>query len=118
LFGKSKENNYFLFYNSFKDVSKLLPKWEYKNVHFVATSFPNKILNLLLLFKLLKLDKLVKKKVGERLDNIHYWFSPNLNFTNLSKEIKHILTIHDLSFEFLPHCFSKKMLLWHKLLNP
>ena len=47
-----------------------------------------------------------------------YWFSPNLNFTNLSKKIKHIQTVHDLSFEIMPECFTRKMCLWHKFLNP
>jgi len=46
------------------------------------------------------------------------WFSPNLNFTNLSKKIKHLQTIHDLSFEFLPECFTWKQRLWHWTLNP
>lgn len=118
LFHIDKENNYFLFYNSFKDVETFLPNWSQENVHFVATKFPNKIFNLLLLLKIFKLDKLVQKKSTKKLDKIDYWFSPNINFINLSKEIKHILTIHDLSFEFLPNCFSKKMLLWHKLIDP
>jgi glycosyltransferase involved in cell wall biosynthesis len=118
LFDIDKENNYFLFYNSFSDVSASLPKWVQDNVHFVGTKFPNKIFNLLILLKIIKLDKLLKKQTAKDLSKIDYWFSPNINFINLSKDIKHILTIHDLSFEFLPSCFSKKMLLWHKLVKP
>ena len=123
IFALDKDSNYFLFYNSFQDVSNSLPKWSGDNVYFVGTSLPNKILNLLLLGKFLKLDNLVKnqikkKKINLHLEKIDYWFSPNINFLNLSKDIKHILTIHDLSFEFLPKCFSRKMLLWHSLTKP
>jgi len=123
IFALDKQNNYFLFYNSFQDVGDSLPKWSQNNVYFVGTRFPNKIFNLLLLWNFLKLDNLVKKQIKKKntdlsLDKIDYWFSPNINFLNLSKDLKHILTIHDLSFEFLPKCFSKKMLLWHKLVKP
>ncbi|EKE06620.1 MAG: glycosyl transferase group 1 [uncultured bacterium] len=122
LFALDKENNYFLFYNSFKDVRDGLPNWLQANVHFVATKFPNKIFNILLLLKIFNLDKLLQSQVNKKLtstrvDRLDYWFSPNFNFTNLSKDTKHVLTVHDLSFEFLPSCFSKKMLLWHSLIK-
>ena len=121
VFAIDKSNQYFLFYNSDKDVSKNIPKWHQENVHYVYTRWPNKLLNLLLFLKLVQLDKLVYKKYSSILNlksKINIWFSPNLNFTNLSKSIKHIQTIHDLSFEFLPECFTKKQLLWHKMLWP
>ena len=46
------------------------------------------------------------------------FFSPNLNFTSISSQTKQILTIHDLSFEIMPECFSAKRQLWHKIVNP
>jgi glycosyltransferase involved in cell wall biosynthesis len=129
-------------------------------VHYVGTKYPNKLLNLLLWLKIVKLDKILlrhferiylkKKKLSylsadkQNLKEVkdfiqlkidlpvaetplHFvsaqndeliWFSPNLNFTNLSKKIKHLQTIHDLSFEFLPECFTWKQRLWHWFLNP
>ena len=117
----SKENQYFLFYNSYKNVSINIPQWKQNNVHYIITKWPNKLLNLLLYIRILKLDKLVIKKYFKIKQNkfkIDIWFSPNLHFINLSKKIKYFLTIHDLSFEFLPNCFSKKRQWWHKFLKP
>jgi len=109
VFSLDHDNQYYLFYNSYQDVSKNIPTWQQANVHYVVKHWPNKLFNLLIWLKLIKLDKLFKVDV---------WFSPNLDFTNLSKKVKHILTLHDLSFEFLPECFSKKRQWWHKFLNP
>jgi glycosyltransferase involved in cell wall biosynthesis len=111
VFLQDKENQYYLFYNSSKDVSNNIPKWEQENVHYICLKWPNKFLNLLVWLRFVKLDNLINKKLD-------YWFSPNLNFTNLSKRVKHIQTIHDLSFEIMPECFSKKRQWWHKFLNP
>jgi glycosyltransferase involved in cell wall biosynthesis len=43
---------------------------------------------------------------------------PNFNFFALSKKVKKILTVHDLSFERFPETFSFKRRLWHFLINP
>src|SRR3989338_9642005 len=104
-------NQYFLFYNSYRDVSEILPKWNYPNVHYVKTRWPNKIFNLFLLSGLIKLDNLIIK-------NLDIWFSPNLNFISLTSKVKFIFTVHDLSFEFLPECYTFKQRLWHRLLWP
>jgi len=115
------KNQYFLFYNSSSDVSKLIPKWGGNNIHYVGTKWPNKLLNLLVWLKFIKLDNLVIKncfKIYNLKFKIDTWFSPNLNFTNLSRGVKHIQTIHDLSFEILPECFTWKRRLWHWFLNP
>jgi len=111
VFKMDKENQYFLFYNSSKDVSQFIPKWEQINVHYVGLWWPNKLLNLLLWLGLVNLDKLIA-------GNLDYFFSPNLNFISLSRKTKFILTIHDLSFEFLPECFTLKQRLWHWFLRP
>lgn len=160
IFLLDKENQYYLFYNSNKNIFQNIPQWEQNNVHYVGTKYPNKLLNLLLWLKIVKLDKILlrhferiylkKKKLSylsvdkQNLKEVkdfiqlkidlpkaetplHFvfaqndeliWFSPNLNFTNLSKKIKHLQTIHDLSFEFLPECFTWKQRLWHWFLNP
>jgi glycosyltransferase involved in cell wall biosynthesis len=45
-------------------------------------------------------------------------FLPNLNFTNIPRDIPTVLTIHDLSWKLFPECYSKKMKLWHKAVKP
>ncbi len=121
VFKIDKTNQYFLFYNSSKDVSKNIPQWRQNNVHYAATMWPNKLLNLFLFLKVWKLENLVignlLKIVNCKL-KIDCWFSPNLNFTSLSKKTKFILTIHDLSFEFFPECLTFKQRLWHVFLRP
>ena len=116
LFNIDSENQYFLFYNSFKNVSHILPKWEQKNVQIVRSVWPNKVFHFLLrVFHFPKLYILIEKKTGIKLD---YFFSPNIGFHALSKNTKHILTLHDVSFEIFPECFSLKMRLWHAFLSP
>ncbi len=116
IFNIDNENQYFLFYNSFKDVSQNIPKWKNKNVQIVKTSWPNKLFHLFVqTFRYPKIDLVLFKKTGEKLD---YFFSPNIGFQAISRGTKHILTVHDLSFEILPECFSVKMRLWHTFLFP
>ena len=134
LFKIDKNNQYFLFYNSFKirntkgyentkyeKMSDCVRLWNQENVHYAGTRYPNKLFNASqVLFKWPKLDKIVcGKRRGERGKRlIDIWFSPNLNFASVSSKTKHLLTIHDLSFEILPECFSAKRRLWHKIINP
>jgi glycosyltransferase involved in cell wall biosynthesis len=121
LFEIDKENQYLLFYNSSEDVAKNVELWKQENVHYVGTRWPNKVFNTAqVLLGWPKLDKLVegrgKGEGGKR--TIDIWFSPNLNFSSVSSKTKLILTIHDLSFEILPECFSAKRRLWHRVINP
>ena len=121
VFAIDKTNQYFLFYNSSKDVSQYIPKWERENVHYVSTHWPNKILNLFLWLGIIGLDRLIVKnnnRTIEQFNSLDYFFSPNLNFTSLSKNTKLILTIHDLSFEFMSECLTWKQRLWHWFLRP
>ncbi len=116
LFDIDSKNQYFLFYNSFTNISNRIPQWKQKNVHVIHTSWPNKIFHFFVqLFRWPKVDLLITKKTGAKLD---YFFSPNIGFQAISKHTKHILTIHDLSFEIFPECFSAKMRLWHTFLSP
>lgn len=124
LFSFERTHTYFLFYNSYKDVLAYLPQWQYPNVHFVGTRWPNKLLSLsLFLFRRPLLDQWVRKIIVERglmarSDSIDYFFSPNINFTAVSREVRHLLTIHDLSFFHFPWCFSLKRRWWHRLIRP
>ena len=148
LFSIDRENQYFLFYNSYADVSMHVRLWNQENVQYVETRWPNKIFSASqVLFGLPKLDHVVchcEERVSERRGNlvdtraehcsgdrhdpirigsrddsfVDIFFSPNLNFTSISRDTKHILTIHDLSFEIVPGCYSPKQRLWHKAVNP
>ncbi len=115
VFKLDKVNQYFLFSNSRKDVS--VPQWKQDNVHHMHVRWPNKLLNVLILvFKRPRLDRMIARRCGTK--KLDYFLSPNLNFTSLSRGVKHILTVHDLSFKFLPECFSLKRRWWHRMLNP
>lgn len=121
LFEIDSRNHYFLFYNSANP--KLvgnLPKFEQKNVHYCRFKYPNKLLNLcLFIFNFPKIDILMAKKYrnflgGEKID---IFFTPNINFIALSKNCRHIVTVHDLSFEKFPEFYDIKGRIWHKLAN-
>jgi len=102
IFKIDKENQYYLFYNSYTDVSEHTPLWSQNNIHYVVTKWPNKLFNASI--KILgwpKLDKLISRS-----GKLDYFFSPNFNFTALSKNVRRILTVHDLSFKFFPQFFS------------
>jgi glycosyltransferase involved in cell wall biosynthesis len=112
IFNIDKTNQYFLFYNSSRDVSANIPNWKYDNVKIVGSHTPNKFFNTSLgLFGRPKLDKICNEKID-------IWFSPNLNFTALSPKTKFILTVHDLSFELFPEFSTRKQYLWHKAVRP
>lgn len=110
IFKLDKVNQYFLFYNSYSDFSKNIPKWEQENVHYIHTRWPNKLLNFSLkMMRRPHLDSLITKINKEKLD---IFFSPNPYFTAVSKKSKFILTLHDLSFEYFPEFCSTKQKLW------
>ncbi|MBI2475576.1 glycosyltransferase family 4 protein [Candidatus Uhrbacteria bacterium] len=78
----------------------------------IHLSTPNKLLNLRTL--LLK-HPTINWRVRDPIDLI---FLPNLNITSLPTDIPTVLTIHDLSWNFFPEFYSKKMRLWHKATRP
>lgn len=116
LFVSDKINQYYLYYNSSADITDNLPKWNQDNIHLVASHYPNKLLNLsIALCGLPKLDRLITKITHIKLD---LFYSPNLNFTALTKEIPFFLTIHDLAFAHFPEYYTAKQNWWHKILQP
>lgn len=138
LFSIDHENVYVLFYNSANDVSAWLPKWSQENVHYVGTRYPNKLFNSSVrLLQRPRFDTIVHSqlvmahyfgknqqsnnraiKQSNNDNDIDIWFSPNLGFTALDPKIRHIITIHDLSFEHFPDRYSWKRRVWHQVLNP
>jgi glycosyltransferase involved in cell wall biosynthesis len=116
IFDIDRENQYYLFYNSWKKVGgDFLSEWKkHSNVHFCEFHWPNKLLNFC--FKFLqrpRVDKLISSA-----GKIDLFFIPNLNFIALSRGVKKIITVHDLSFEFFPKFFSWKRRMWHWFINP
>jgi len=116
LFAAQASHKYILFTNALHE-SALLPFAEYEHVTWVHTRIPNKLFHVSIsLFGLPQLDRYVAKRAGVK--KIDVWFSPNLQFTALSAETKHILTIHDLSFQKYPSFFSRKGRMWHPAVHP
>ena len=113
-----RKNEYRLFYNTAKNISGRMPKFDYPNVKIVKKSVPNKILNYFL-FKFLnspKIDKLlgVDPSSGR---GAGVFFMPHINFIALSGKSKSVLTVHDLSFLRYPEFFSARKNFWHKMIN-
>ncbi|NQT50217.1 glycosyltransferase family 4 protein [Candidatus Kuenenbacteria bacterium] len=114
LFEIDSTNNYYLFFNSRKDVAQRIPKFNQPNVHYCQFKYPNKILNLSLkFFKYPKLDLLINKRFKTKIDK---FFFPNISF--FQTECPYLITAHDLSFELFPEFLSLKRKLWHKFINP
>ncbi len=112
VFQVDDKNEYVLFINSWKP-----PKFnaeifsQYPNVKVRQFHVPNKILNFCFWY-------LGWPKVDRMLGGVDLFFMPNINFIALSKDVKMVLTIHDLSFERFPEMFSLKRRLWHTIINP
>jgi glycosyltransferase involved in cell wall biosynthesis len=112
LFERDRENQYLLFFNSWKKPMVDL-SWigTYSNVSLKVFHYPNKLLNFLFwYFRFPKIDKM--------LGGADIFFLPNIAFGSFSPKTKLILTIHDLSFERYPETFSFKRRLWHWFINP
>lgn len=114
-----KNNKYFLFIDNLRNTNILLKKHLIKwkkldNVEVVVLDYPSKIFNFLLLFKFIKLDKFIAKKLNINFD---LYIATNINYLNLSSDIKFILTVHDLSFFYFPEFLTFKEKIWHKLVK-
>lgn len=84
---------------------------KYENVKLYKYRFPNKFLNCS--FKFLgwpDIDYLIN-----RCDVL---FFPSMLYGSWSKSAKAVLTMHDLSYEFFPECFTAKQRIWHHLMDP
>ncbi|MBU2028733.1 glycosyltransferase, partial [Patescibacteria group bacterium] len=112
VFRQDTQNEYRLFFNSWKDFS-VDWSWlrEFPNVQIKKFRIPNKILNLCFWY-------LNWPKIDKMLGGVDIFFMPNLTFAAFSQKTRLILTIHDLSFERYPEMFSLKRRLWHYLVQP
>lgn len=111
---KGGDNEYKLFYNSYRDLGGRLDKWNSANSRVIGLHYPNKIFNYCLqkVFGYPRLDKV--------LGGVDLFWSPHFNFTSLSgaeSGLKKIITVHDLSFLRYPQFFSRRKNFWHKALG-
>jgi glycosyltransferase involved in cell wall biosynthesis len=112
IFMLDTRDEFILFFNSFRS-SEVDFSWlkKYPNVRLKKFNFPNKILNLLFWYlNWPKIDKLI--------GGTDIFFMPNIIFGGVSKNVKLVSTIHDLSFERYPETFSWVRRLWHTFINP
>ncbi len=115
---KDTSIEWYLYYNQGKfhelpeeiEVLRKLP-----NVHIVATRYPNKLINLAFALRIVRLDRIIEKETGIALQWILF---PNLGFAHVSRDVRTIQVVHDMSFERFPRYYSWKMRLWHRLLSP
>jgi glycosyltransferase involved in cell wall biosynthesis len=108
---QDQENQYSLFYNSFKNQEARLKIWETANTKIIGTHYPNKLFNYCLqkCFSYPKFDK--------TLGGVDIFFAPHLNFLNVSFKTKLVVTVHDLSFLRYPEFFSCRKNIWHKAIG-
>ncbi len=117
IFNLDSENQYYLFYNSLSEKTPPLLQFLKPNVHILATRYPNKLFNLAIkIFNYPKLDSLIAAHFD--IPHLDYFFSPHLNFTCLSTKTKHILTVHDLTYDLFPKFLTIKQRWWHRLTSP
>lgn len=112
LLNKNPKDNFIIFVNAFGGIKEDF-RWlkSFDNIEIRKFHWPNKILNFCFWFwRWPKIDKM--------LGGLDVFIIPNFNFFALSKNVKKILTVHDLSFERFPETFSFKRRLWHFLINP
>jgi len=109
---RDKKNQYVLFLNSAKDF-QLSWSWlkDFDNVKIKKFRWPNKLLNFFFWY-------LNWPKIDKMLGGVDIFWAPNWNFWGLSRKVKFVLTVHDLSFEYYPETFSWKRRWWHFFVNP
>lgn len=111
ILGQDKDNQYSLFYNSFKKQEARLNIWQTATTKIVGTHYPNKLFNYCLqkCFSYPKFDKV--------LGGVDIFFAPHLNFLHVSSGAKLVVTVHDLSFLRYPEFFSCRKNIWHKAIE-
>ncbi len=112
LFELDQKNSYVLFLNSWHESKADLGQFKkYKNVSVVQFHIPNKLLNFCFWY-------LRWPHIDKMLGGVDTLFMPNINFVAVSKKVKLVVTVHDLSFEIFSETFSLKRRLWHHFINP
>lgn len=110
LIRSDKNNRYTIFFNSFRKIEQDIPKIDSPNLQYKIYHFPNKFLEWF--WKIIPLPKI------DRLLDVDIFFSPHFIQIPLSKKVKKVITIHDLSFVKNKRYFSWRKNLWHWQMNP
>lgn len=77
---------------------------------------PSKLFNASLFsLALPHIDKLIQKRIGRKID---LFFSPNIDFFSFSENVPIVVTVHDVTFNLHPECFTAKQRLWHHMVDP
>lgn len=110
---KDKKNTYVLYYNAWE---KPKASMNFEGARTVSSRIPNKIFYLTnRLFKWPKIDRIIKKKTGKQIDLL---FMPDPRPCSVSKDVKLVVTFHDLSFIRCKKFFSAKSKTKYILMNP
>ncbi|MDO8622467.1 MAG: glycosyltransferase, partial [bacterium] len=98
-----------LFANGLVDPRRHLPQFDAPNVWWIVGRAPNKFWNFKSIFQI----------PDSRFQIPDVVLLPNLNFIpRLPAHTKLVVTVHDLSFEHFPDCFTPKQRLWHHFIRP
>ena len=108
------EHQYTLFVNGVRNPDAYIPTWNFPHVRVVVTRYPNKILHSsIALLGYPKIDHILAKKSAP----VDVFFSPHPTISSVHKDMRHVLTVHDISFALFPEYYSLKRQLWHKLIG-
>ncbi len=119
LFVADRENRYLLYANAFSAKQKRFGEFESGHVHVFTTAVPNKIMNLAqAVFNYPKIDRWISAKQKKLRDfKPDVVFIPDLRPISLSRDVKKILVVHDLSWLHHPEYFSLRSRIWHMMLK-
>jgi len=111
MFELGKDIKFKLFYNSWQK-APLSKDWlELPNVEVSEFRIPNRPLSFLAKhFNWPQIDRMI--------GGCDVFFSPHFLIVGLSKKCRHIITFHDLSFEYFPEFFSWDKRFWHFSVDP
>lgn len=105
-----KNIKYKIFYNAYKKIPLDYEWTRASNVEVFDSKIPNKFLEISSNLGFPKIDKLF--------GGCDIFFQPHFLPAALSKDVRRIVTFHDLSFERYPEFFSRRQKFWHKRINP
>lgn len=110
---EESQDDYLLFYNSYKKQDKLHKSWENDFSQIKFLSWPNKVFNYIFqkIFSYPKLDLFLNKP--------DIFWQAHFNFSSFSKNsnTKKVITVHDISFLRYPEFFSYRKNFWHRALG-
>lgn len=88
-------------------LDRIQPLLRYPQVEWKHLRLPNKLFALQL-----------APKLDQVLGQVDVLFTPNWNFTPVSRHCPLVLTVHDCAVSWYPHLLSLKQRLWHQLIRP